>query len=166
MNVAVLGGSGLIGSAVSQRLAALGHRVTVLTRKQPAVLPPGCDWREADIVKAAALRSALEAIRPEAVLHLAAFLQFACEQDPPQAIRVNVDGTLHVLEACRALGVRRLVFASSVAAYGERTDLMREDDPPSARIGLYGMTKRLSEMLGSATRRYTACSSSRCATRA
>ena len=88
------------------------------------------------------------AARPDVVVHLAAFLQYACEQDPAQAVKVNVDGTLNVLEACRRLGVRRMVFASSIAAYGERGDLMREDDPPGARTGLYGMTKRLGEMLG------------------
>lgn len=149
LRVAVLGGSGLIGSATAARLSAQGCRVTVLSRKRPSSMPAGCDWRAADVVDAAGLHAALDALRPGAIVHLAAFLQFACEQDPAQAIRVNVDGTVHVLEACRALGLRRLVFASSIAAYGERTDLMREDDPPGARTGLYGMTKRLGEMLGS-----------------
>lgn len=148
MHAVVLGGTGLIGSAVAERLAALGHRVTVMTRKAPAAPPAGCTWQGGDIVDAAPLRAAFEVLRPDAVLHLAAFLQYACEQDPAQAVRVNVDGTLNVLEACRTTGVRRLVFASSIAAYGERVDLMREDDPPTARIGLYGMTKRLGEMLG------------------
>ena len=146
--VAVLGGSGLIGSATAERLAAEGCRVTILSRHAPAAQPAGCDWRGADIADAAGLHAALAALRPDVVVHLAALLQFACEQDPAQAVRVNVDGTLNVLESCRALGVRRLVFASSIAAYGERSDLMREDDPPSSRIGMYGMTKRLGEMLG------------------
>jgi len=148
MRVAVLGGSGLIGSATAARLAALGCEVTVMTRSKPSRLPDGCDWKSADIVDAVATQEALSAVRPEAVLHLAAFLQYGCELDPAQAVRVNIDGTLNVLEACRALGVRRLVFASSIAAYGERDDLMREDDPPNARTGLYGMTKRIGEMLG------------------
>lgn len=148
MHAALLGGSGLIGSATAARLSALGMRVTIMTRKPPARLPAGCEWREADIVDADRLHGALHELRPEVVLHLAAFLQFACERDPAQAVRVNIDGTLNVLEACRRIGVRRLVFASSIAAYGERGDLMREDDPPAARTGLYGMTKRIGEMLG------------------
>lgn len=148
MQIALIGGGGLIGGAVAARLAARGLPVTVLTRTEPQGLPAGCAWRRADIVDADGLHAALAALRPEVVVHLAAFLQFACEQDPAQAVRVNVDGTLNVLESCRRLGVRRLVFASSIAVYGEREDLMREDDPPNARTGLYGMTKRLGEMLG------------------
>jgi nucleoside-diphosphate-sugar epimerase len=93
------------------------------------------------------------------VVHLAAFLQFACERDPAQAIRVNVDGTLNVLEACRHANIGRVVFGSSIAAYGERADLMREDDPPTARLGLYGMTKLLGEMLGKRYAALTRCSS-------
>ena len=148
MHTVILGGSGLIGSATAARLAALGHRVTVMSRKRPARLSAGAAWREADVANATQLREALSADRAEAVVHLAALLQFACEQQPAEAVRVNVDGTLNVLETCRELGVRRLVFASSLAAYGERKDTMREDDPPAARIGLYGMSKRLGEMLG------------------
>ena len=148
MRVAMLGGSGLIGGTTAARLASQGARVTVLSRKEPARLPADCEWRSADVVDAAGLEQSLAAARPDVVVHLAAFLQYACEQDPAQAVKVNVDGTVNVLEACRRLGVRRMVFASSIAAYGERSDLMREDDPPGARTGLYGMTKRLGEMLG------------------
>lgn len=148
MHVALLGGSGLIGGATATRLAALGARVTILTRREPAQAVPGCAWRAADVADAVALHAVLQDVRADAVIHLAALLQYACEQDPAEAVRVNVDGTLNVLEACRRLGVRRLVFGSSIAAYGERDDLMREDDAPSARMGLYGMTKRMGEMLG------------------
>ena len=125
MHAVVLGGTGLIGSAVAERLAALGHRVTVMTRKAPAAPPAGCTWQGGDIVDAAPLRAAFEALRPDAVLHLAAFLQYACEQDPAQAVRVNVDGTLNVLEACRTTGVRRLVFASSQTANARKMHFKR-----------------------------------------
>ncbi|MGE0873111.1 MAG: NAD-dependent epimerase/dehydratase family protein [Burkholderiales bacterium] len=145
---AVIGGSGLIGGATAARLIAAGSRVTILSRQRPAAFPPGGAWVQADITDAAGLAAALGAQTYDGVLHLAAYLQFACEKDPVQAVRVNVDGTLNVLEACRTLGIRRCVFASSIAAYGERHDLMHEDDPPAASIGLYGMTKRLGEMLG------------------
>ena len=148
MHVAILGGSGLIGGATAARLVAQGARVTILTRHEPERLVPGCAWRGADVVDAVGLRGALDALRPDLVVHLAALLQDACQQEPAEAIRVNVDGTLNVLESCRWLGVRRVVFGSSIAAYGECDDLMREDDAPSTRIGLYGMTKRIGEMLG------------------
>ncbi len=146
MRVALIGGTGLIGSACASAAEAAGHSVTLLSRKKPT----GTDkrWIGADITDAATLHRALEESKADGVLHLAAFLQFACEQDPAEAIRVNVDGTLNVLEACREIGIPRLVFGGSIASYGERHDLMNEEDPPSASTGLYGMTKRLGEMLG------------------
>lgn len=148
MHTAILGGSGLIGCATAAQLLALGGRVTVLSRTRPAQAISGADWRQADAADAAQLKSALRGERFDAFVHLAALLQFACEADPAMAVRVNVDGTLNALEACREAGIPRFVFGSSVAVYGARTDTMREEDPPAADTGLYGMTKRLGEQVG------------------
>ena len=139
MRIALIGGTGLIGTACAEAAVAAGHSVTIISRHGPV---------RADVGVPGEILAALTAARPDAVLHLAAYLQFACEQDPAEAVRVNVDGTLNVLEACRALGIGRVVFGGSIASYGERSDLMREEDPPAASTGLYGMTKRLGEMLG------------------
>ncbi len=147
MRVALIGGTGLIGTASAAALLAAAHAVTLVSRRPPGTSTPA-RWVQGDIADAAGIRAALVAANPEAVLHLAAYLQFACEQNPAEAVRVNVDGTLNVLEACRELGIPRLVFGGSIASYGERHDLMREDDPPAGATGLYGMTKRLGEMLG------------------
>jgi len=147
MRVALIGGTGLVGTASAEALLAAGHSVALISRRAPQTAG-AAQWLAGDIGEATAIRAALAAARPEAVLHLAAYLQFACEQNPAEAVRVNIDGTLNVLEACRELRIPRLVFGGSIASYGERADLMREDDPPAAATGLYGMTKRLGEMLG------------------
>jgi UDP-glucose 4-epimerase len=148
MRVVIVGGTGLIGSATGDRLAQRGIHVTLSSRQQPLALGPGIEWRRSDVANADDLHQLMAATKPDAVVHLAALLQFACEQQPEQAVRINVDGTLNVLEACRTLGVARVVFGSSIAVYGERFDLMREEDPPSTRVSLYGMTKRIGEALG------------------
>ncbi len=149
MRIAILGGTGSIGMATAAHAAQRGVDVTVLSRRPPdGALPDGVDWLPVDVVDASSVREALAKQRIDRVLHLAATLQFACESDPASAIRVNVDGTLHVLEACRDLGIPRLVYGSSIAVYGERSDPMREDDPPPSDMGLYGFTKRLGERLG------------------
>jgi UDP-glucose 4-epimerase len=148
MRVALIGGTGLIGTASAEAALAAGHSVTLISRRPPEGATGAASWERGDIGDATAIRAAVEKARPDAVLHLAAYLQFACEQNPAEAIRVNVDGTLNVLEACRELRIPRLVFGGSIASYGERADLMREDDPPVSATGLYGMTKRLGEMLG------------------
>ncbi len=148
MRIALIGGTGLIGTGSAEAALAAGHTITLISRTAPQSVMSGATWQGGDIADAAAIRAALEKAKPDAVLHLAAYLQFACEQNPAEAVRVNVDGTLNVLEACRQLGIPRVVFGGSIASYGERSDLMREEDPPVSATGLYGMTKRLGEMLG------------------
>jgi len=148
MHTAIIGGTGLIGLATAQLLCDLGHRVTVISRGRPASVHPAVRWVEGDVTDAARLRDVLGSSQPDNVVHLAAYLQFDCDHNPAKAVSVNVDGTLNALEACRLLGIARLVFGSTIAVYGERHDLMREDDPPSGNVGLYGLTKRLGEMLG------------------
>lgn len=149
MHVAIIGGTGLIGTAVTLLLTKLGHSVSTLSRRPAAPAPAtGVEWFECDITDGAKLNTTLACIRPDAVVHLAAYLQFACDQNPLEAVRINVDGTLNVLQSCRSLEIKRVIFGSSISAYGERDDLMNETDPPSVNTGLYGMTKRLGEMLG------------------
>jgi UDP-glucuronate 4-epimerase len=70
--------------------------------------------------------------------------------DPPRYARVNVEGTVNVLEACRAHGIRRHVFASSSSVYGARpgaTAGFREDDPCLSPASPYAATKRAGELL-------------------
>ena len=145
LRVALIGGTGLIGRAVVQALTERGVETTVVSRRPPDAKDA---WYAADIGDRDALGGVLRSVRPDVVVHLAALLQHASERDPQEAVRINVDGTVNVLECCRELGVRRLVFGSSIAVYGERSDLMREDDAPSANVGLYGVAKRLGELLG------------------
>jgi UDP-glucose 4-epimerase len=147
MHIAIIGGSGLIGSETARQFAEAGHDVTLLSRR-PSKDEQGAPWVQCDIANAAEVHAALDSIRPAAVVHLAALLQFSCDQQPAEAIRMNVDGTVNVLEACRTLGIRRIVFGSSMAAYGRRTDRMFETDPIPDDVGLYGQTKRLCEVLG------------------
>jgi nucleoside-diphosphate-sugar epimerase len=148
LRTAILGGTGSIGLATAARLAQNGERVTILSRRRPDAPPAGVEWREVDVADPGSVRSALAGTHAERVVHLAALLQFACEEVPGEAVRVNIDGTLNVLTACRDLGIRRVVFGSSIAVYGERVDTMREEDPLPTGVSLYGMTKRVGEMLG------------------
>lgn len=148
MRVAILGGTGLIGAATAASLRRRGAVVTTMSRTAPAPAHAGERWAHADVTDRASLLEALRQAAPDAVVHLASYLQFACDANPAEAIRVNVDGTLNVLEACRATGVRRVVFGSSISVYGERHDLMREDDALPVDVSLYGLTKRMGESLG------------------
>ncbi|MGD9829035.1 MAG: NAD-dependent epimerase/dehydratase family protein [Hyphomicrobiaceae bacterium] len=150
MRILVLGGSGLIGRGLVAALARAGDTVAVLSRSALAApAGPAVHARiQADIADADAINAAVADFRPQVIVHLAAMLQHDCERDPAGAVASNVVGTVNVFEAARAHGVQRVVMASSIAAYGERHDLMREDDPAPASLSLYGETKRLGELLG------------------
>jgi nucleoside-diphosphate-sugar epimerase len=148
VRAAIIGGTGSIGMATAARLAEQGVDVTVMSRTAPPALPPALEWAHADVTDPAALRAALERAKADRVVHLASLLQMACQRDPQEAGRVNVDGTVNVLDACRDLGIERVVFGSSIAVYGERSDLMRETDELPADASLYGITKQLAEAWG------------------
>ena len=108
--VAITGGSGAVGRAIAQSLA---DSVDV-TSVDVVPAPKSLRWREADVTRAAALRSALEG--HDAIVHLAALLQ---PEDPEEEmIRVNVLGTWNVLHAARELGIRRVVVVSSETVSG------------------------------------------------
>lgn len=149
MKVLIFGGTGLIGSALAQRLAETGSDVGTVSRHPPnAEVATGHVYFCADIRSADLTRHTVETFRPDVIVHLAAMLQQDCDNDPAGAANSNVTGLVNVLEAARDNAVSRVVFASSIAVYGERHDLMREDDPLSDSVSLYGETKRLGETLG------------------
>jgi nucleoside-diphosphate-sugar epimerase len=75
-------------------------------------------WRTGDIADSKDLIKTLEAVRPCAVIHLAALQVPFCKADPVAGARVNVVGTVNVFEAARHLGIKRIAYASSIAAHG------------------------------------------------
>jgi nucleoside-diphosphate-sugar epimerase len=84
---------------------------------------------------------AFEEIRPCAVIHLAALQVPFCKADPVAGAKVNVVGTVNVFEAARKLGIRRLAYASSIAAYGAM------DEGHGAMHTLYGAYKHCDEQI-------------------
>lgn len=101
-----------------------------------------------DITDLAALENAMRAARATHVIHLAALQVPFCRADPPLGARVNVVGTVNVFEAARRLGLRQVVYASSVAVYGrgdEYTERILKNDAPHMPRNLYGVYKQANE---------------------
>jgi UDP-glucose 4-epimerase len=149
--VLLFGGTGLIGGHVARALVAHGVSVAIASRKPPTdPLPEGqVQWLRCDVQHLGEVQNAFRIAQPDKVLHLAAALQFACDENPLLAARVNIGGTQNVLDAARNADVERVVFGSSVAGYGARSDIMREDDPPApSSTSLYGAAKWFEERLG------------------
>ncbi len=126
MRVLVTGGAGFIGSNLVDRLLADGHEVAVVHDKSSggqenlaAVAAHDAFSLYEMGVAEPALAGVAEAWRPEVVCHLAAQISVRRSvAEPAHDARVNVEGTINVLEAARRAGVRKVVFASSVAVYG------------------------------------------------
>jgi UDP-glucose 4-epimerase len=125
--ILVTGGAGFIGSSVVEQLLSLSYSVRVLdnlSSGNASRLPlghPRLELQVGDVTSAAACEAAVAGAH--AVLHLAAFSRVAPSLQGGAASaaacqRANVDGTLNVLEAARAAGVRRVLYAGSSTAYG------------------------------------------------
>ncbi len=156
MRVLVTGGSGLIGAHVTQAVLDLGAE-PVACDIAPFRLPTSADsssvpFVKLDISDLDALCSALEQHRIDRIIHTAALLARTCQEQPPQAVRVNAIGSVNVLEAARQLGVGRVVMASSIAVYGHLTSRIVDEDHPCNPTTIYGAAKVLAENCGRAYR--------------
>lgn len=155
MKVLVTGGSGFLGTSVGAGLAAAGHQVISADLRPPSAA--GVTPATLDVTDAAAVHAVVEEHRPEAVVHLAAIVTPGKDSDHELERRVDVDGTRHVLEACVASGVRRLVVSSSGAAYGYHPDnpeWITEDQPVRGSVEFaYSHHKALVEQLLADARR-------------
>ena len=146
----VTGGCGFIGFALCRRLAAAGHQVVAyddLSRGRAENLPDGARLIQGDIRDPARLVEAVSDVRPDAVIHLAAIHYLPdCAARPGETREVNVDGTRHVLEACRGR-VPRVVFASSLAVYASVEVPCSEDTTPVVPLEIYGESKLAGERI-------------------
>lgn len=154
MRAVVTGGAGFIGSHVVHELARRGADVLVLddlSRGDPANLAgTGADLAEVDVRDAAAVAGAVGGFAPDVLFHLAAQIDVRRSMaDPAGDAHVNVLGTLHVLEAARAAGVRRVVNTSTGGAiYGETSVVPTPETEPARPLSAYGLGKRTAEEYG------------------
>lgn len=142
MKVLVTGGAGYIGSVVATQLLEAGHEVTVLdnlTTGADVAVPEEAKFVQGDIKDAA---SVLDGGGFDAVMHFAAKSQVAESVAKPELYwDNNVSGTLALLAAMRAAGVRRIVFSSTAATYGVAGDGPITEDTPAVPINPYGQSK-------------------------
>jgi len=148
--VLVTGGAGYIGSHVCKQLSQAGFLPIVYDN-----LCRGNRWAvkwgplvEADLRDRAALADAMSTHKPEAVVHLAAFAYVGeSNDDPGLYYENNVCGTLALLQAMTANGIRHLVFSSTCAVYGTPQALPITEAMAPAPINPYGRTKLMVEMI-------------------
>lgn len=156
MHVTILGGGGFLGRKLAARLAAegalAGRALTGLTlfdlaEPPPLAAPFPVTRLAGDVAEAAALRTAIPP-GTAVVFHLAAVVSAAAEADFDLGLRVNLQGTLAVIEACRALPAPpRVVFTSSVASFSGGQGAVLADDARQLPANSYGAQKAAAELL-------------------
>lgn len=145
MRVFVTGGAGYVGSHCIRELLAQGHEVVTyddLSQGHRAALPDGVPLIEGRLGDASRLKAALSDARFDAVMHFAAYaLVGDSVRMPLEYYRNNVAQTLTLLECMRDLNIRRLVFSSTCATYGEPREVPIREDHPQSPINPYGRSK-------------------------
>jgi UDP-glucose 4-epimerase len=140
----VTGGAGYIGSVCTAVALEAGHQVTVfdnLSKGHRAAVAAGAQLVTGDLLDPAGLRGALAA-GFDAVLHFAALIVVPESVRKPELYyRNNLVGTLNLVDAMREAGVRRLVFSSTAAVYGEPETVPVTEDALARPANPYGNTK-------------------------
>ncbi len=164
MNFLVTGGAGFIGSHVCERLLQTGHAVWAFDdlnnfydpqikrhnlRDLQALAKP-FEFMHGDLTDRAALDELFGSVRFDQIIHLAARAGVRPSlAEPALYQRVNVEGTVNVLEAARLTGVKKITIASSSSVYGVNAKVpFAESDPIFSAISPYAASKLAGEALG------------------
>lgn len=148
MHILVCGGAGYIGSHMVKLLLTRGHDVTVFdnlsTGHRDAVL--GGKFEGGDLGDPAAIDRVLGSNRFDAAMHFAAFIRVEeSVAEPGKYFRNNFANTLNLLEGLAKHRVRRFIFSSTAAVYGEPQYVPVDEKHPREPINPYGLSKRMVE---------------------
>ncbi len=152
MRLLVTGGAGFIGSHLVERLLAEGHTVRVLDdfstgrRENLAFATPGAALEvvTGDIRDARVMADAVAGM--DGVFHEAALVSIPRSVEAPElSSDINALGTVRVFDAARRAGVRRIVFASSAAVYGDTATVPVGEQAPTVPVSPYGLDKLYAE---------------------
>ncbi|MEM8788240.1 MAG: UDP-glucose 4-epimerase GalE [Pseudomonadota bacterium] len=148
MKVLVTGGAGYIGSHACKQLAAAGHTPitfdSLVTGWQQAVKYG--PFEQGDLLDRARLDAVFAAHTPDAVMHFAALSDVGQSmREPARYWRNNVVGSMTLLDAATAAGVKAFVFSSTCATYGEQDGVTLDESCGQYPINAYGTSKRAVE---------------------
>lgn len=153
MKILITGGNGTVGTALTRRLVERGWDVRVLALPSSAESLPGATYVQGDILDYPTVEQAVAG--REAIIHLAAIAN-PMQVPAPKIFEVNVAGTYNVYEAAANAGIRRVVQASSINAYGcfwgtvEITPqyLPVDEAHPTFTTDVYSFSKQMVEEIG------------------
>jgi len=151
MKVLVTGGAGYIGSVTSELLLDQGHEVTIfdnLERGHREALDTRAHFILGDLRNRDQIRDAMAKARPDAVMHFAAYALVGESMEHPMwYFRNNVVGGANLVEAMVDMEVRRIIFSSTCATYGQPDRLPMTEDIPQRPTNPYGESKLMLETI-------------------
>ena len=149
MNILVTGAAGYVGSICAEQLAQKKHRVVGydnLSAGHRQALAPGVRFVQGEVADAERLKRVFKKYGIEAVMHFAASIEAGESMTNPHFFyRNNVSATIALFEAMLQCGIRKLVFSSSAAVYGEPQRIPIPEEHPTCPINCYGETKLVIE---------------------
>jgi len=149
MRILVTGAAGYVGSVVTQRLVEQGHDVIAMDNLSHGfrqAVHEDAVFEKGDLLDADWLGDLLARRPVEAVVHLAAEARIDDSlRDPGLFYRANVVGGIHLLDAMASAGVRRIVFSSTAAVYGQPERMPITEDAPLEPVNAYGESKLVFE---------------------
>jgi UDP-glucose 4-epimerase len=151
MNILVFGGAGYIGSHTLKRLVKHGHNCVVadnLVYGHREAVSLNVPLEIIDLLEPRGLEALFEKYRFDVVIHFAAFAYVGESVTKPQKYYANnVIGTLNLLSAMLAAGVKNIVFSSTCAVYGEPKYIPIDEKHPLNPVNPYGATKMMIEQI-------------------
>lgn len=145
MKIIITGGAGFIGSHLIDRLINKGHDVMTLddfSSGNEKFINSKASVMRCDIRDAKKVDKAFAQFKPEAVFHLAAQIDLRKSlEDPREDYAINVTGSKNILLSSEKHGIKKFVFASSAAVYGDNQNLPIKESEPIAADNQYGKSK-------------------------
>ena len=145
MKILVTGAAGYIGSVVTELLIGNGHQVVALDSLaygHRAAVHPDAKFVQLDLLNAEGLNALFAAEKFDAVVHLAArALIDESIRNPGIFFQTNITGGINLLEAMIATDVKRIVFSSTAATYGQPEQIPIVEDAPKNPVNAYGESK-------------------------
>jgi UDP-glucose 4-epimerase len=154
MSILITGGTGFLGSRISKKLLDLGENVIAYDLYPTFELLGGYEDRirvvNGDVTSIEQIMSTIKEHRIKRIIHLAYILGIESMGNPQLAVKVNCLGTNNVFEAARIMDIERVLFASSIVAYGSyqrHGDKNLTEDDPLYPDSIYGACKALCEFM-------------------
>jgi UDP-glucose 4-epimerase len=145
MRIFVTGGAGYIGSVCSELLMDESHEVTIfdnLIEGHRRALDSRAQFIQGDLADRGQIETALSSMRPDAVMHFAAYaLVPESMRDPSKYFRNNISNGLNLLDAMVAAGVQRIIFSSTCAIFGPPERVPIDETAIPRPISPYGESK-------------------------